>query len=158
MQGGPFVVVLGDGSWTGSSSFKKRESPPPAEKGGASPLLPPPPRAASLATAHTGRRCQPCAPHADESLIDRSVMCYWDGAGWLQGTVVEKNTDEEELDGEEVANWVVYYDVDDTTAAHLRHADTYFTAANGDDDDGGSGSWARRFACAEQGAWYLLSD
>ena len=89
-----------------------------------------------------------CSPPEDgEDLTDRSLMCYWDGAGWLQGTVVEANTDDAELDGEDVANWLVYYSCDDTTAAHYLTRDFYCSAAAD-----------KSSSFAGQGAWYLLVE
>ena len=84
-------------------------------------------------------------------------MCYWDGAGWLQGTIVEENTDDNELDGEAVANWIVYYEVDDTSVAHLLTAAMYTVPVAGEGDEADE-SWARPLACAKHGAWYLLLD
>ena len=45
-------------------------------------------------------------------------MYHFEEHGWCKGEVVEPLDDEELLDGEEVANFMIYYEADDTEVPH----------------------------------------
>ena len=82
---------------------------------------------------------QPEPPPLDASLVDTTIMFHFDGVGWCQGVVMEQNEDEEQMDDEDIANFIVYYEGDDSETAHHLTILDYF--ANSD---------------APPGAWYAL--
>mmetsp|Transcript_41813 Transcript_41813/g.89216 ORF Transcript_41813/g.89216 Transcript_41813/m.89216 type:complete len:80 (+) Transcript_41813:3-242(+) len=57
-------------------------------------------------------------------------------AGWYQGTVLERNYNVDMRDGEDEANYLVYYETDDTIVAHFLHPDDYILS-----DDAPEGAW-----------------
>jgi hypothetical protein len=56
---------------------------------------------------------------AGDALVGRKVMYNWDEVGWCEGTVDERNTEEEEeMDGDTV-NFKVYYPIDQNLSSHV---------------------------------------
>ena len=62
-------------------------------------------------------------PVIDDNLIGRDLRFHWDGIGWVIGEIVEANDDPTEIDGNfensQTANYIVYYEVDDTDHPHF---------------------------------------
>ena len=54
----------------------------------------------------------------DGSLSGEFIMYHFEDYGWCQGEVEEELDDEEILDGEDVAKFMVYYEADDTLVPH----------------------------------------
>ena len=67
-------------------------------------------------------------PSSEADLLNRIINFHWEGIGWLEGTVVAANEDPEELDDDDVANWIVYYEAEDGECDHCLHPLDYSTA------------------------------
>ena len=78
-------------------------------------------------------------------LVGRTILYMWDGLGWLKGKIVELNRDNEVFDGDDVANFWVYYESDGEEAAHFLCATDYWPAGDSD-------------SCAPAGAWCLICE
>lgn len=59
-------------------------------------------------------------PAADADLTGRAIMYYFEEAGWCMGVVEEQLHDSDEVDDEtgHQANYLVYYEVDDSLVWH----------------------------------------
>ena len=56
------------------------------------------------------------------------ISYHWEDHGWCDGTVDHENDDEEitvDNEGEEMANFVVEYDIDEDLSPHLLSLDDY---------------------------------
>ena len=106
----------------------------------------PPPRSQQPEAAASSSACFPDGlaepPPLDASLVGKTIMFNHDGVGWCQGVVMEENDDEDELDDEDIANFIVYYEVDDSEVAHYLHEDDYMATR-----DAPAGAW---FVCIER--------
>jgi len=83
-------------------------------------------------SAHCDVTSEPAVPQrtppaADEPLVGRALMYNFDGAGWCLGVVDEEVDNDDEVDEEtgERANYLVYYEVDDSLVAHHLHISDY---------------------------------
>ena len=78
---------------------------------------------------------EPQPPALDDTLVGKGIWFLFPPPyGWRQGTVVEVNEDEEETDGDEIANYIVEYE-DDDQAHDLQHEEYSI------DTDAPTGSW-----------------
>ena len=75
-----------------------------------------------------------------DALVGRVLLFNWEGVGWCEGIVEERNQDDRfQLDGDHVNFWV-YYSLDDNLSKHVLEVEDY---AHGPD--------------APDGSWVLLS-
>ena len=73
---------------------------------------------------------QPLHP-AGQSLVGRTIFYNWRGAGWCMGTITHWNADRNLKVGRRVANFLVYYACDTTTATHFLDFESYNHTHNG---------------------------
>ena len=60
-------------------------------------------------------------PVIDDTLVGRCIRFHWDSIGWYVGEIEKPNVDPTELDTNfhnEVSNYIVYYEADDTDHPH----------------------------------------
>ena len=53
-----------------------------------------------------------------DSLRGATIRYNFEGVGWLEGVVYGANDDDAVFDDDEVANFIVYYEADDTEVPH----------------------------------------
>ena len=92
--------------------------------------------AAGPSSGSAGLTPDPEPPSPDESLEERTIMYNFEDGGWCQGVVMEINEDPEVLDGEEMADYIIYYEADNTDVPHALDVDLYST-----DPDAPPNSW-----------------
>ena len=91
----------------GASSRPEREQPSRSARGAARPDVDWP-------------DAQLDPPPLDNSLIGRKLAFHFPEHSWCVGEVIEPNDDDDEMDGDDVANFIVEYD-DDDQAHYLTH-------------------------------------
>ena len=88
--------------------------------------------AGSSGGRHAWPQAEPVPPPLDATLIDRVIYYNFCGSGWAEGVVLEENEDVANEDDEgEMANYLVYYEKDDSDVYHLLLHDYYSSDANG---------------------------
>lgn len=75
----------------------------------------------------------PGAPEA-KSLVGRTVLYHWEGVGWCSGVIEKANGDKSKKVGGEMANFLVYYEMDDDLSRHVLELGSYVP-------DGPPNSW-----------------
>ena len=67
---------------------------------------------------------------AGDALVGKHLLFNWEGVGWCEGVIEERNTSKREKIGKDHVNFWVHYAVDSNTSKHNLELDNY--AADGE--------------------------
>ena len=62
---------------------------------------------------------------AGDTLVGRRMLFLWEGVGWCEGVIEERNRDERFMLGDDHINFWVYYELDNNLSKHVLEVENY---------------------------------